>query len=703
MAANNGKSIALNFGADEPSGSSEATVNGAAGVAGTVNWNNLSFASGFPGDDPIVIDVGAQPTASNVTVEWTSSNTWATDGRGEDTNNAPEGNDRALMLGYLDTTSTSISQVMVEDIPADLAAGYDVFIYIQNGVLNRGGTYTVTDASGVHEQMNRTTTIFDGSYRIGEEGNYLLYPGLRGSSLMIEAQATTTALFRAPINAVEICAANACTALPNSVAGRGTIGSQSINGRRENAVFGPVADSGPGLAQEWFAAGNPGAKEAIDDIFNNNEPVIPAFRGANGTWWTGSNAEFGGLLKYPIEIEPPLENNYSVRLTGEINIPETGTYRFADGVDDYTYLAIDRNKSGVAGDAANEVLIDDNSWTSALRDQNNGGQGWAEVDLSVAANGEWLAIEVNAAEGGGGDSGIMYWDYNPSAPAGSRLGGGVGFPETVTDPVNIDDAPALLIPDSHLRSSVRPLISADLKASLPNSPSGWQFDVNATTGESDAFVVNNPDPNVYDTAVDVSGTNFIISPVGNVPEGTSFRIIVADEITGSPTVFPPTWTFNSATGFVTFGAAPVLGDFNGNGVLDAADIDALSAEVRTGNNTARFDLTGDNLVNGADRDNWVNVQRRTYYGDSNLDGEFNSSDLVNVFVAGQYEDAAVNNSTWATGDWNGDGEFNSSDFVTAFTAGGYEIGPRPPVNAVPEQSSLLAVLIGVTLVVRRRR
>ncbi len=40
-------------------------------------------------------------------------------------------------------------------------------------------------------------------------------------------------------------------------------------------------------------------------------------------------------------------------------------------------------------------------------------------------------------------------------------------------------------------------------------------------------------------------------------------------------------------------------------------------------------------------------------------------------LAGQYEDATPGNSTWETGDWNGDGDFDTSDLVAAFQAGNY--------------------------------
>lgn len=688
MAANSGSSIALNFGASEPEGAEEATVTGAAGVAGTQNWNNLIGNEGFGGDDDIFLDVGGSPVESDVSVEWISNNTWSTDGRGnEDTNDAPEGNDRALMLGYLDTTDSSITEIKVEGIPGELAGGYDVFLYVQNGVLNRGGLYTVIDENGATEQTNVTVNPFNGAYTVGEEGNYLLFEGLSGTELTIEGMAQE-GLVRGPINAVEICAAGACTALPNAVAGRGTIGNQIVQGSRENQVFGPAEDEGPGLAQEWFSEPNPGNKAALDDIFDNNEPVVPTFRGENGTWWTGNSTPIGDLVDYPTEIDPPLTDNYSVRLTGEILIEESGTFRFADGVDDFTYLAIDADKSGVAGDVPEEVLIEDNTWTSVLRDANNGGEGLGEIDLDVAEGGEWIAIEFNAAEGGGGDSGVLYWDYKP----GEGIGAGEGFPEFPEDPIFEDEAAALLVPESHLRSATRPLLSADINGSLPDSAGGWEFEINASDGTADAFVLENPDSNIFTTNLDVDGANFVISVEGDVSAGDSYQIIVADNITGTPSVFPPDWVFSS-NGFITFGSG-VAGDFNGNGMRDTDDIDILSAAVRNNETDSKFDLNGDGNVDAADRTEWVEVLTNTHFGDSNFDGEFSSSDFVTVFVPAKYETGQP--AGWVEGDWNGDGEFTSSDFVAAFIGGGYESGPRPGgLQAVPEPSTLAMLLLGM--------
>jgi len=63
------------------------------------------------------------------------------------------------------------------------------------------------------------------------------------------------------------------------------------------------------------------------------------------------------------------------------------------------------------------------------------------------------------------------------------------------------------------------------------------------------------------------------------------------------------------------------------------------------------------------------VVQRTWFGDANLDGVFNSSDLVLVNQAGLYESGMP--ATWAEGDWNGDGFFDSADYVLAGQDGGY--------------------------------
>ena len=137
----------------------------------------------------------------------------------------------------------------------------------------------------------------------------------------------------------------------------------------------------------------------------------------------------------------------------------------------------------------------------------------------------------------------------------------------------------------------------------------------------------------------------------------------------------------------------VPGDFDGDGQLTAADIDLLTLASVEADYQAQFDLDGDGALGQADRVIWIEQLKHTYFGDSNLDGEFNSEDFITVFQSAEYEDGMAANSTWATGDWNGDLEFDTTDFVAALQTGGYDVGPRSefipaPAAAIPEPSCL---------------
>ena len=121
--------------------------------------------------------------------------------------------------------------------------------------------------------------------------------------------------------------------------------------------------------------------------------------------------------------------------------------------------------------------------------------------------------------------------------------------------------------------------------------------------------------------------------------------------------------------------AAVRGDFNRDGVLDVRDVDLLSEGIRRGDLT--FDLDADGAAGPHDLTYLVETLLGRRRGDANLDGIFDSADIIRAFTAGEYEDSIAGNSTWSEGDWNGDGEFNSADFVAAFAAGPYAAASKP--------------------------
>ncbi|MCP4194549.1 MAG: PEP-CTERM sorting domain-containing protein [Planctomycetaceae bacterium] len=159
--------------------------------------------------------------------------------------------------------------------------------------------------------------------------------------------------------------------------------------------------------------------------------------------------------------------------------------------------------------------------------------------------------------------------------------------------------------------------------------------------------------------------------------------------------------------YISVGAEETVpGDYNQNGLRDAGDLD-LNASVGIAAQDLAYDLNEDGVVNTADRIIWVNDLKNTWMGDADLNGQFDSGDLVTVFAAAKYETGQE--ASWGQGDWNGDQKFDSGDLVTAFSNAGYEAGERPggpnAAAVVPEPSTMalaLISLLGLMGVARRR-
>ena len=149
----------------------------------------------------------------------------------------------------------------------------------------------------------------------------------------------------------------------------------------------------------------------------------------------------------------------------------------------------------------------------------------------------------------------------------------------------------------------------------------------------------------------------------------------------------------------------IVGDYDRNGLLDVRDIDRMRDQILTEAEltefTNEFDLTGDDRIDEKDLEFWLRDLRQTWIGDANLDGEFNSSDLTQVFQFSHYDDQISANSTWEHGDWNADAEFDSSDLIAAFGDGGYERGPRAKV--VPEPMIPIASTVLTFVLWQRQR
>ena len=155
-----------------------------------------------------------------------------------------------------------------------------------------------------------------------------------------------------------------------------------------------------------------------------------------------------------------------------------------------------------------------------------------------------------------------------------------------------------------------------------------------------------------------------ITPDGDGPslelrDVQTFTLLLNDGL-----VWRASAALNGTPGAAASSALP--GDLNGDGAITSADIDTF---CRADGNNPAFDFTGDGIVNESDLDTLVKDILGTTFGDADLNGVFDTQDLVAIFQVGHYEDDVPGNSTWATGDWNCDGEFTSSDLVKALQNG----------------------------------
>lgn len=214
--------------------------------------------------------------------------------------------------------------------------------------------------------------------------------------------------------------------------------------------------------------------------------------------------------------------------------------------------------------------------------------------------------------------------------------------------------------------------------------------------------------NVSDSAIDLSSVQLEQTLVDGGNEGVHF-----DFAAGAMTILGPGERVLVVENLAAFEARygtdlPVAGSWSGGlrnssetitltddqgGILQFAYDDAWHESTDGGGFSLEIVNESDtNLANWGQAASWQasaviggtpgSASTSPIPGDSNEDGVFNSSDLILVFQAGEYEDGIAGNSTFAEGDWNQDGDFDSGDLVFAFQAGTYTEDDAPAAMAL---------------------
>lgn len=375
---------------------------------------------------------------------------------------------------------------------------------------------------------------------------------------------------------------------------------QKISGVGSDFTTEEVGGVQEGLLHYWYGRNNPGSLEGVNAFYELGvgpieDPDVPPFNPEN-TWWTGNQAALEGgttpAPKYPVNIldQPRLDggtfsgddiNNYTTVLTGELRVPRDGEYLFADGIDDLTVVAIDANQDGEF-DPDTEIVINDNAWTNLQRDANNGGfttNGGEYIPISFdvpedgncddpenAADGCWFKIEVIAAEGGGTDAGIIYWNENAD----------IDFPAPAGDGRQIadEDIQELAIPEDHMRGPGGIVITGGNLAATLNNEHPYEFNI-SEDGTHDSLEVNRPNENLV-TALDFNGATIDVVADGDISALGDLQLFIADSISGELTLNLPegvAGTFNAETGVLTLGEGGGGGDGGGDALVGDIDGD----------------------------------------------------------------------------------------------------------------------------------
>lgn len=223
---------------------------------------------------------------------------------------------------------------------------------------------------------------------------------------------------------------------------------------------------------------------------------------------------------------------------------------------------------------------------------------------------------------------------------------------------------------------------------------------------------NNPPGDIL-----LNGTPVGIEQMGAFPQLTRFDVSAAAGHSFNAGTNTLTFTVtnggaeNNPTGLRIAGLvayanelAGLRGDFDNDGEFTCEDLDALYEEIRTG--SSAFDLTGDDVVDGADIDAWLvaagaakGFTDAILPGDSDLNGVVNSTDLNVVGINWQADDA----TSWCQGDFNADQAVNSLDLNDLGINWQDSVQAGQAANAVPEPCSIWAVVMAILPLTIKRR
>ena len=162
--------------------------------------------------------------------------------------------------------------------------------------------------------------------------------------------------------------------------------------------------------------------------------------------------------------------------------------------------------------------------------------------------------------------------------------------------------------------------------------------------------------------------------------------------------------------FFTHFAGKRVGDFDKDGMLDADDIDLLTANLSIPKEAEyAYDTDDDGMFDDADRLFLINDLMQTRVGDLDVDGDVDSADITVLATNWTGASQAGEGSTYGTGDVDFDGDVDAADrllivqnWTGAQMTEGRASSSLTLTNVIPEPAGAILAIMAAAAFFRRR-